>query len=102
MTEQTRPAGPPLVLAAGDREGTARWLEEILAPHGFAVFQALNGRHAIARAQGTQPDVIFVDAVLPDMSGLELCRVLREDPRVSASTPLLITTPHVPTRDQRL
>src|SRR5947209_15373139 len=102
MTEATRPAGPPLVLVAGDRDGTVRWLEEVLAPRGFALFQALNGRHALARAHGTQPDVIFIDAVLPDMSGLELCRVLREDPRIADGTPILITTPHAPTREQRV
>src|SRR5260370_5275483 len=102
MTEPTRPAGPPLVLVAGEREGTARWLEEVLAPHGFAVFQAVNGRHALARAHATQPDAIFIDAVLPDMSGLELCRLLREDPRITPATPMLITTPHSPTREQRL
>ena len=102
MTERTRAAGPPLVLVAGDREGTVRWLEEVLAPNGFAVFQALDGRGAFARARGTQPDVIFIETVLPDMSGLELCRLLREDPRVSDSTPILVTTPHVPTREQRV
>ena len=58
--------------------------------------------HALARAHGTQPDVIFIDAVLPDMSGLELCRVLREDPRIADGTPILITTPHAPTREQRV
>jgi diguanylate cyclase (GGDEF)-like protein len=90
------------VLVAGEREGTTRWLEGILAPHGFAVFQALNGRHALARAQATQPDAIFIEAVLPDMSGLELCRLLQEDPRVVGSTPMLLTTPHTPTREQRV
>src|SRR5713226_3669900 len=102
MTEPTRPVGPTLVLVAGEREGTARWLEEVFAPHGFAVFQAVNGRDALARAHATQPDAIFIDAVLPDMSGLELCRLLREDPRITPATPMLITTPHSPTREQRL
>src|SRR6267378_3690118 len=87
--EQTRTTGPLLVLVAGEREGTASWLEEVLAPNGFAVFLALNARLAIARAHATQPDVIFIEAVLPDMSGLELCRLLKEDPRVAHGTPLL-------------
>jgi diguanylate cyclase (GGDEF)-like protein len=100
--EQTRPTGPLLVLVAGEREGTASWLEEVLAPNGFAVFLALNARLAIARAHATQPDVIFIEAVLPDMSGLELCRLLKEDPRVAHGTPLLVTTPHSPTREQRI
>src|SRR5260370_28512395 len=102
MTEPTPRAAAPRVLVAGEREGTAHWLEEVLAPHGFAVFQAVNGRDALARAHATQPDAIFIDAVLPDMSGLELCRLLREDPRITPATPMLITTPHSPTREQRL
>ncbi len=89
------------MLVAGERVGNP-WLEDVIAPHGFAVFRALNGRHALARARGTQPDAIFIEAVLPDMSGLELCWLLREDPRIADGTPLLVTTPHPPTREQRL
>jgi diguanylate cyclase (GGDEF)-like protein len=86
----------------GDRDGNARWLEQVLAPNGFAVLQSPDARHALARARGTQPDAICIDAVLPDMSGLELCRLLRQDPRVWNSTPILITTPHAPTLEQRV
>jgi diguanylate cyclase (GGDEF)-like protein len=86
----------------GDPTGTARWLDEILAPNGFAVLQASDARHALLRARGTQPDAILIDAVLTDMSGLELCRLLRQDPRVWESTPILVTTPHAPTLEQRV
>jgi diguanylate cyclase (GGDEF)-like protein len=103
MSDETiRSASLPLVLVVGDRDGTARWLEEVLSPNGFAVLQSPDSRHALARARGTQPDAIFIDAVLPDMSGLELCRLLRQDPRVWDSTPIFITTPHAPTLEQRL
>lgn len=103
MTAQTPPASLPLVLVAGDKEnGSARWLEEILAPSGFAVLRAATGQHTLARARSTGADAIFIEAVLPDMSGLELCRLLREDPQVSNSTPILVTTPHPPTREQRI
>jgi len=97
-----RPGTLPLVLVVGDRDGAPGWLEEVLAPNGFAVLRSPDARHALARARGTQPDAIFIDAVLPDMSGLELCRLLRQDPRVWDSTPILVTTPHAPTLEQRL
>jgi diguanylate cyclase (GGDEF)-like protein len=102
MTEQTPPAGLALVLVAGDKDASARWLEEVLVPHGFAVLAAQTGQHALVRARSTNPDVIFIEAVLPDQSGLDVCRTLREDPRVSNSTPILVTTPHAPTSEQRI
>jgi diguanylate cyclase (GGDEF)-like protein len=101
MSDRTPPASLPLALVVGALEG-GHWLEEVLAPRGFAVLQTEGGRQGAVRARGTNPDVIFVDAVLPDMSGLELCRTLREDPRIASSTPILVTTPHTPTSEQRV
>ncbi|HMG17586.1 MAG TPA: response regulator [Gemmatimonadales bacterium] len=100
MTDSGQSAGLPLALVAGGEEGS--WIEELLSANGVAVLRAPTGQHALARARTTSPDVIFIDAVLSDMSGLELSRTLREDPRVSKSTPILVTTPHSPTRDQRI
>jgi len=102
MTDSGPSAGLPLALVAGEEEGSAGRIEELLGANGFAVLRTPTGQHALARARTTNPDVIILDAVLPDMSGLELCRTLREDARVSKSTPILITTPHNPTREHRL
>ncbi|HMJ58699.1 MAG TPA: response regulator [Gemmatimonadales bacterium] len=102
MTDSGPSAGLPLALVAGQADGSAGSMEDALASNGFAVLRTPTGQHAITRARTTNPDVIVMEAVLPDMSGLELCRTLREDPRISKSTPLLVTTPHLPTREQRI
>ena len=102
MTQSGPSAGLPLALVAGEEEGSAGRIEELLGANGFAVLRTSTGQHALARARTTNPDVVFIEAVLPDMSGLELCRTLREDSRLSKSTPILITTPHDPTLAQRL
>lgn len=102
MTDSGPSGGLPLALVAGEQEGSAGWIEEVLGANGFAVLRTPDGQHALARARTTNPDVIFIEAVLSDMSGLELCRTLRDDPRVSNSTPILVTTPHDPTREQRI
>jgi len=90
------------VLLAGDGQEATRWLRGLLEGGGYAVLQERSGQHALERARTTEPDVILVDAELPDMAGVELCRALRADPRVSSSTPILLTIRDAATRAQRL
>src|SRR5438067_10864696 len=92
----------PLVLLTGNGQETTRWLRSLLEGGGYAVLQERSGQHALERARTTEPDVILVDAELPDMPGVELCRALRADPRVSSSTPILLMIRDAATRVQRL
>src|SRR5438034_4166587 len=101
MSDQTPRAGLPLVLLAGDHPDDTNWLRNLLEPAGYAVLREPSGRYALERARGTEPDVIIVDAELPDMAGVELCRLLRADPRVSSSTPLLLAFREHASREQR-
>ena len=102
MTERMPSGGLPLVLLAGDGQDATRWLRGLLEDSGYAVLQERSGQYALERARATEPDVILVDAELPDMAGIELCRTLRADPRVSSSTPILLTIRDAATRAQRL
>jgi diguanylate cyclase (GGDEF)-like protein len=102
MTERMPQGGLPLVLLAGNGQEATRWLRSLLEGGGYAVLQERSGQHAIERARTTEPDVILVDAELPDIAGVELCRTLRADPRVSSSTPILLMIRDAATRTQRL
>ena len=93
---------PPLVVIANSQEWHTRSLESILGPHGYAVLRAYTGRQAIERVLSAQPDVIVIDTDLPDIDGLEVCRTLRADTRISNSTPILVTSPGHPSRQKRL
>jgi diguanylate cyclase (GGDEF)-like protein len=77
-------------------------LESILGPSGYAVVRAYTGQQALERARTSQPDLIILDAQMPDMHGFEVCRALRGDPRFSATTPIVITTSGPSGRTQRL
>ena len=92
----------PLVLIANDQEWSARSIESILGPNGYAVVRAYTGQQALERARTSQPDIIILDAQMPDMHGFEVCRALRSDPRFSATTPIVITTSGPSGRTQRL
>lgn len=93
---------PPLVLIANDQEWSTRSLETILAPEGYAVLRAYTGAQALERARTAQPDLVIVDAQLPDIPGIEVCRALRDDPRFNATIPLIVTTAGPSGRSQRL
>jgi len=102
MSEHDKSSRPPLVLLANDQEWSARSLESILGPNGYAVLRAYTGKQALDLARTAQPDLVIVDVRLPDMSGPDVCRVLLDDVRFDASTPLVITTSGPAERRQRL
>jgi PleD family two-component response regulator len=102
MANRDKATASPLVLIANDQEWSARSIESILGPNGYAVVRAYTGQQALERARTSQPDIIILDAQMPDMHGFEVCRALRNDPRFSATTPIVITTSGPSGRTQRL
>lgn len=102
MANRDKAPSAPLVLIANDQEWSARSLESILGPNGYSVVRAYTGQQALERARSSQPDLIILDAQMPDMHGFEVCRTLRSDPRFSATTPIVITTSGPSGRTQRL
>ena len=102
MAHREKASAAPLVLIANDQEWSARSLESILGPNGYAVVRAYTGQQALERARTSQPDIIILDAQMPDMHGFEVCRSLRSDPRFSSTTPIVITTSGPSGRTQRL
>ncbi|HEX8716320.1 MAG TPA: response regulator [Gemmatimonadaceae bacterium] len=102
MTDSERASRPPLVLLANDQEWSARSLESILGPNGYAVLRAYTGKQVIELARTAQPDLVIVDFRLPDMGAIEVCRSLYGDPHFSSSTPIVVTTSGAADRDKRL
>src|SRR5438270_8345669 len=102
MSDRMPQGGLPLVLLGGDGQEATRWLKSLLEGGGYAVLQERSAQHVLERARSTEPDLIIVDAELPDMPGADLCRTLRTDPRVSSSTPILLAVREPASRAQRL
>jgi diguanylate cyclase (GGDEF)-like protein len=93
---------PPIVLIVDDQEWSARSLESILAPNGFAVMRAYTGVKGLERARANPPDAVIVDADLPDQRGYELCAALRREPTLGERVALLISCTERPSHTQRL
>ena len=62
-----------------------------LARGGFDVDEAADGAGALAAARKHAPDLVILDVRMPRMSGLDVCRELRADPR-TARAPIIMLT----------
>jgi PleD family two-component response regulator len=92
----------PLALVVDDQEWTARSLESILSPSGYAVLKAYTGRQALELAGKVQPEVIVIDLHLPDMLGVDVCRHARRLPTIRRSTPIIMLTTSPVGRTERI
>ncbi|MFG2304557.1 response regulator transcription factor [Actinacidiphila glaucinigra] len=67
------------VLVADDDAAIRRSLQRGLRLEGFSVSLADGGRAALAAVRDGAPDVVVLDISMPDLSGIEVCRTLREE-----------------------
>jgi cyclic di-GMP phosphodiesterase len=88
------------VLVVDDEPAFASYLSRLLLHEGYSVDIALNGQAALARVAERQPDLILLDIVMPDLSGLDVCRRLKADP-ATRLTPIVFVT-GLDAREQRL
>jgi CheY-like chemotaxis protein len=70
------------VLLAEDDRSLRRYLEVILRRAGYEVVAAADGLEAMKALLSTPVDVVVTDAIMPHLSGHELCRFLREHPQL--------------------
>jgi len=68
-----------LVLIVDDSPENLGMLNLALEKEGMETLVALEGGQALSIAKKMQPDIILLDAVMPNMDGFEVCKILKED-----------------------
>ena len=81
-------ASKPHILVVDDERTLRETLAEGLEEEGFAVFQAADGREAVEAFRRHHPDLILLDLMLPELSGTEVCRIIRAE----SGVPILMLT----------
>ena len=68
------------ILLVDDEQDILEFLSYNLKKEGYDLYTANNGNEALTIAKNVIPDLIILDVMMPDMDGMETCRVLRELP----------------------
>jgi two-component system cell cycle response regulator DivK len=68
-----------VVLIVEDNELNMKLFHDLLEAHGYSTLQTRNGMEALKIAREHRPDLILMDIQLPEVSGLEITKWLKED-----------------------
>ena len=67
------------ILVVDDEPTLRETVVDALEADGFRVIAAADGREALTRFRADQPDLILLDLMLPELSGVEVCRIIRAE-----------------------
>ena len=76
------------ILVVEDEPTLRETLIEALEVEGFRVVGAADGREALLRFRAERPDLILLDLMLPELSGIEVCRIIRAE----SGVPIIMLT----------
>jgi DNA-binding NarL/FixJ family response regulator len=82
---------PDAVLIVDDAPDTVRMLSDLLEQSGMRVLVALEGVQALNITRHITPDIILLDAIMPNMDGFETCRLLKQNPALM-DVPIIFMT----------
>ncbi len=82
---------PKTVLIVEDNELNMKLFHDLLDAHGYKTLQTRDGMEALDIARDNRPDLILMDIQLPEVSGLEVTKWLKEDDSL-ADIPVIAVT----------
>jgi len=88
------------VLIADDYEPNLSALRQLLENADYSVVTASNGREALEAVGRERPDLVLLDVMMPEMSGIEVCTKIKTNPETCLTPVVLISAIHE--RDTRL
>src|SRR6202051_2497984 len=79
------------VLIVEDNELNMKLFHDLLDANGYNILQTKDGMEALDLAREHRPDLILMDIQLPEVSGLEVTKWLKEDPELQAIPVVAVT-----------
>ena len=77
------------VLVIDDSKTIRRTAETLLTKEGCEVFTAVDGFDALSKIADHQPDIVFVDIMMPRLDGYQTCALIKQNP-ILKSTPVIM------------
>ncbi len=87
----TSRAANKTILIVDDEPDIVDLVKAYLEPEGFHIRTAATGMQALTRVQEDRPDLVILDLMLPDLDGLEVCRIIRTNPATALTAVIMLT-----------
>ncbi|HEX8559244.1 MAG TPA: response regulator [Pyrinomonadaceae bacterium] len=98
-TQAEAPPARLTVLLAEDDRSLRRYLEVVLRRAGYEVLTAADGLEAMKALLSNAVDAVVTDAVMPHLTGQQLCRFLRDHPKLKSLPVILLSGADSPADD---
>ena len=79
------------ILVVDDEEEILELLQYVLSKNGYAVTTVTSGEEAIAMVRMMRPDLVLLDLMLPGVNGLDVCKILKQDPDTAGISIIMLT-----------
>jgi CheY-like chemotaxis protein len=79
------------ILIADDNQPNVELLEAFLADVDCDIAVAVDGRDTLDQVERFQPDLILLDVMMPKLSGFEVCKKIKSDPKTKGIMVLMVT-----------
>jgi two-component system alkaline phosphatase synthesis response regulator PhoP len=82
---------PKKILIADDNENIREALTYLLEDEGYKLWMAKDGAEALKEVRNVRPDILFLDIMMPEMNGYDVCRIIKNDPELSKTYVIMLT-----------
>jgi DNA-binding response OmpR family regulator len=79
------------LLIVDDEDGVRALVRMTLDNGAYQIIEASEGFEALDLAREHLPDLVLLDVMLPDLSGMDVCRKIKDDPDLASTTVVMLT-----------
>jgi CheY-like chemotaxis protein len=79
------------ILIADDNENIREALTYLLEDEGYSLSMAKDGAETLARVREVHPDILFLDIMMPEINGYDVCRTIKNDPELRYIYVIMLT-----------
>lgn len=79
------------LLIADDESGIRSLVRMTLEDDSYEIVEAADGQQALNLAREHRPDVVLLDVMMPKMTGFEVCRAIKDDPKTKDMAVVMLT-----------
>jgi two-component system alkaline phosphatase synthesis response regulator PhoP len=79
------------ILIADDNENIREALTYLLEDEGHSLSVAKDGAEALRKVREVNPDILFLDIMMPEINGYDVCRTIKNDPDLKKTYVIMLT-----------